>query len=408
VYRVRAHWPPSRLVVAILLSSAPAAALGQTPRSPGTNRLQTMPLTALDERALAPDLDTHLLSIANTQPVPVGDLLLLLVHDTGLSLVADPAIGGTFIGELKNVTVRQALNAVLPPLGLEYHVDGSVITVVRRAPETRLFDVNYIAAQRAASSRVGEAAGEGPLASVTTTSAGDVFADLAAGVRTILSEHATFNIDRKAGLLQVTDVPERLDRVGYYLDAVLDHVHRQVQIEARIVEVELADAQQPAIDWQALTTAVAQAAAGPSGVRAATKGLRVTDVPRFLSALGAQGTVSIVRDDRLTALNNEPSIVKTDRLTLSVTPQIGTEGIVMLSLTPIIADAPTAAADTLARVADGETVVVSGLARDRETKERKNVGRSGGWFGRATVVTKKHVEVLILLTPTTLQTVSTQ
>ena len=38
-------------------------------------------------------------------------------------------IGGTFIGELKNVTVRQALGLILRPLGLDYALDGSVVRV---------------------------------------------------------------------------------------------------------------------------------------------------------------------------------------------------------------------------------------------------------------------------------------
>jgi type II secretory pathway component GspD/PulD (secretin) len=56
-------------------------------------------------------------------------------------------------------------------------------------------------------------------------------------------------------------------------------------------------------------------------------------------------------------------------------------------------------ADMLARVNDGETLVVSGFTHDREIRERKNVGTSGGWFGRGTVVTRKRVELVILLTP---------
>lgn len=55
--------------------------------------------------------------------------------------------------------------------------------------------------------------------------------------------------------------------------------------------------------------------------------------------------------------------------------------------------------DLLVRVADGETLVVTGFGFDRETRERKAVGASGGWFGRSTVVTRKHVELIILLTP---------
>ncbi|HEV3141171.1 MAG TPA: hypothetical protein VGY57_11670, partial [Vicinamibacterales bacterium] len=103
------------------------------------------------------------------------------------------------------------------------------------------------------------------------------------------------------------------------------------------------------------------------------------------------------------------AIVRTEALTVSVTPQIGEDGVVMLDVTPILhrgAGAPgvdqmpaVAEAEMLARVADGETLVVAGFTRDRETRERKTVGISGGWFGRSTVVTKHRVEIVILLTP---------
>ena len=76
---------------------------------------------------------------------------------------------------------------------------------------------------------------------VATTTRGDVFVELTAGVRALLSPQATFNVDRKAGLLQVSDTPERLDRVAVYLDAVQDRVHRQAQIDVRVLEVTLND-----------------------------------------------------------------------------------------------------------------------------------------------------------------------
>ena len=82
----------------------------------------------------------------------------------------------------------------------------------------------------------------------STTKAG-VFDELTEGVRTLLTEHATFHVDRKAGLLQVTDFPERLDRVSVYLDAVQDRVHRQVQIDARVIEVEANDEKAAGVDW---------------------------------------------------------------------------------------------------------------------------------------------------------------
>jgi type II secretory pathway component GspD/PulD (secretin) len=360
--------------------------------------MPALPLTQLDDRVLAVDLDNRTFTLTFAQPVPVRDLLLLLVRGTNLSIVPDPAIGGTFIGELKNVTVRQALGLILRPLGLDYALDGSVIRVSRREAETRIFDLNYIATERAGQSTV---AGDGhSRASVTSSTKTDLFEEVANGVRTLLTERAAFNVDRKAGLLQVTDFPERLDRIAIYLDTVQDRVHRQVQIDARVIEVEPTDAKASGIDWAALAAKMSGAptAEVPIATRQTMNGLRVTDVGRLLSLLAEQGSVTLVASPRMLTLNNEPSIVRTEAMSFSVTPQISADSIVTLSLTPIMRSPAVVESDMLARVADGETLVVSGFTRDREIREKKAVGISGGWFGRGTVVTHKRVELVILLT----------
>ena len=162
----------------------------------------------------------------------------------------------------------------------------------KREPETRLFDINYLATERAGSTqrRQPTARRDGsPRASRRTTKT-DVFADIAKGVQTLLSEQGTFNVDRKAGLLQVTDFPERLDRVGVYLDAVQDRVHRQVQIDARVLEVELNDEKAVALDWTR-----ARAQARDAGRRC------------MAGADAAQGTVTMLANPRLSMLNNEPA-----------------------------------------------------------------------------------------------------
>jgi MSHA biogenesis protein MshL len=390
--------------------------------------MPSLPLTELDERLLAAELDSRTFALTFAQPLPINDLLLLIVRGTSLSVVPDPGLTGSFMGELKNVTVRQALDLILPPLGLGYTVDGPVIRVFRREPETRLFDVNYIASVRTGSSRIGTDLNDsdGSYANVSTATAGDIFTDLERGVQTLLSERATFNVDRKAGLLQVTDFPDRLDRVDVYLETLLDHAHREVEIEAQVVEIELNDDTVRALDWTALKAQTAAAAPDGTAAPAVPPALRVRDLARFMTALAAQGTVSVVATPRLRSVNNEPAIVRAssapatgrteaaarssvESFTLSVTPHIAPGGIVMLSLSPILTMespaqngvrvASTREADTLARVADGETIVLSGFGHERETTERRVTGATGGWFGRSTVTTRKHVEVLILLTP---------
>ena len=362
--------------------------------------MPTLPLTQLDERVLAGDLDNRTFTLTFAQPVPVKDLLLLLVRGTSLSVVPDPSVTGTFIGELKNVTVRQALGLILRPLGLDYALDGGVVRVFRREADTRIFDLNYIATERIGQATVAADGGPRTGASVTSSTRTDLFEELANGVRTLLTERAAFNIDRKAGLLQVTDFPERLDRVAIYLEAVQDRVHRQVQIDARVIEVEPTDAKASGIDWAGVAAKMSGAATAdiPVATRQTMNGLRVTDVAKLLGLLGEQGTVTTVANPRLLTLNNEPSIVRTETMSFSVTPQISGDSVLTLSLTPIVKAPTLFESDLLARVGDGETLVISGFTRDREIKEKKAVGISGGWFGRSTVVTRKRVELVILLT----------
>jgi type II secretory pathway component GspD/PulD (secretin) len=375
-----------------VLAAVPAAAQPLPP-------MQVLPLTQLDEHSLAADLENRTFTLTFAQPVPIRELLLLLVRGTNLSIVPEPSISGTFIGELKNVTVRQALSLILPPLGLQYSVDGSFIRVFGRVPETRIFDVNYAATERTSAATVVGDNGGRSTATVLSSTKADVFADIDNGIRTMLSEHATFNLDRRAGLLQVTDFPERLERVSVYLDAVHDRVLRQVEIEARFVEVELNDEKETGVDWSAVASGqVSGAAPGQPLLRPSLVGQRVTDVTRLLASLAAQGKVSELAHARLLTLNNEPAIVRTENLTLSVTPQIAPEAIT-LSLIPIVKAPAVAESDVIARMVDGETLALSVVTHDREAREQKGAGITRGWLGRATVVTRKRIELVILLTP---------
>ena len=79
------------------------------------------------------------------------ELLLLLVRDTNLSVVPDPDVDGTFTGELKNVTLRQALDLILQPLSLESTTHDNVLRVFRRQLITRIFNINYVATRRSGS-----------------------------------------------------------------------------------------------------------------------------------------------------------------------------------------------------------------------------------------------------------------
>lgn len=402
-----------------------------------------LPVTQLDDRVRA-DLDgPRRISLTVSRPMPLRDLLLLLVNGTPLSIVTDETVEGSFIGDLKDLTMRQALEAVLFPRGLDYDVQGTLIRVFPRKASTRLFDVNYVNVrrtwQRGVRSAVAVDGRQVPAADLAATIESDLLDELGKGVQALLSESGRMHVDRAAGLVQVTDFSERLDQIGIYVEAVQLRAARQVRIDAHVFEVTFANAATASIDWKAV---VARAAAGTEALPGrGAAGLTVADVDALEKAIAEQGTVTMIAAPHVVAMNNEPAVMRVgtqsvyfesastiaqngsrqresrpmsvlEGLTLTVTAQIASDGIVQVSIAPSYASkrgqakSPDGAtfpvlrideADTIARVRDGETIVISGFLDDRETT-KPNAGITG-LFGAQSHATVKS-ELVILLTPT--------
>ena len=412
--------PTSRLV------SPESAARAARPTGQQRQPLPPLPVVQLDETSRQ-DLDARTRSFLFTEELPIKDLLMRLVRDTDLSVVPDPDVEGTFVGELKNVTLRQALDLVLRPRDLDYSVQGSFIRVFKRRMETRIFAVDYVPTRRVArreltanatgpggdlalvppegSAASRAAAGppvDGSWTQIAASEDGDLFQELAVGVQMLLSEEGKFNLDRKAALLQVTDLPDRLEKVGFYLDAVQTRVQRQVQIQALVIEVGLRDEFASGIDWPALLRdmgASTEAEAAPIG--GLSLDLRVGNVDDLLRALSNQGTVTVVSNPRVVAMNSEPVVMRvgtrdiffvttsrmdaagrvvqttltpravTEGLVLTVTPQISAGGIINMSINPSVTARTGEATSRL-----GDTVPVVSV-RETDTMVRVRQGGNG-------------------------------
>jgi hypothetical protein len=334
----------------------------QVPAQPPPSVPPPLPVTRLDPGAAAVTLDApRRLSLSFSEPRPIEEVLRLLIAGTPFSLAIDADATGGFRGDLKQLTLREALSTVLDPLGLDFDVRGTVLRVTRDRTETRQFDLNLLAVQRGLT----RTAGGGSTTVVTTLGGEDVFAGIADGVQALLSSNGRVHVDRRAGLAQVTDSAERLDRVALYLEALQVRSRRQVRLDARVFEVTLRDA--AAIDWRTVREKLGLARDAPhSGVAA--------DPAALQKALADQGDVRVLSAPTVTALNNEPALVRAwtpgaSSLTLSVVPQIAADGIVQLSVSHAWelggpnAVAHVAEADTVARVMDGATMLIAGLLR---------------------------------------------
>jgi type II secretory pathway component GspD/PulD (secretin) len=336
--------------------------------------------------------------------------------------------------------MRQALEAVLFPRALDYDVRGTLVRVFPRRLETRLFDVNALNVRRQWHRTVQSATGvpsNGDGTTATGSAESDALGELERGVRALLSDAGRLHVDRHAGLVQVSDYADRLERVALYVEAAEGRASRQIRIEARIFEVTLADRSASTIDWRAVV-----ARAGGAARRDDTSaGLSVSDFAALMRAIAEQGTVRTIAAPEVVAMNNEPALMRigtqevyfvpasqvdangrpTGRshtpasvlagLTLTVTPQVAMDGIVRLHVAPSYAqrarDARSPAGDvapvlsvsetdTTVRVQDGETVIIAGLLQDRE-RVTQGAGVAG-FFGAQTRETRTS-ELVILLTP---------
>ena len=393
-----------------------------------SNQPRPLPVTRLDDRQRTADFDgTPTISMTFASPLAVRDVLLLLFRGTPFSVVLDSGVNGSFVGELSGLSLRQGLEAVLFPAGLDYQLKGSVVGVFPRRPATRLYAVSHVDVTRTWQRRVRSvtSADAGyPAAEMSAAVESNFFQRLADGVRTLLSSSGRVHVDRTAGIVQVTDFADRLDQVGVYIETVTLRASRQVRLDAKVLEVTLDHSN--SIDWGVL----GQRAGLTIGTGA---GVKVADFNALLQAIATFGSVHTIASPQFVAMNNEPAYMRigseaalfdqpgagesgkqpvvTDGFTLSITSQIGADGIVHMSISPTWTErrqdhggrndrerpASVVELDTTMRVREGETVVISGLLR--ETAERVSADGLSGIFG-ATRQKAGRTELIILLTPT--------
>jgi MSHA biogenesis protein MshL len=436
---------PPDLFVTRLQGARPAGAAAETPPSrPGD--VSPLLLTELDDRQRGADLDgPRRVSLNVTRPMPLGELLLLLVNGTPLSLVIDNDVTGTFVGDLKDLTMRQALEAVLFPRGLDYDVQGTLVRVFPRKAVTRLFTVKSVNERRTLQRdvRTPSSIGSGnkvatQLSSVTST---DLFDEIEKGIQSLLSASGRMHVDRAAGLVQVTDFSERLDQVGVYVEAAQLRASRQVRIDAQVFTVALAPGAAGSIDWSA--QAIRSGAVSRPSAGNGPGGLAVTNIDALTRALAEQGVVTKLAAPQIVAMNNEPAVMRVGRelvyfesaavsraggdqrtmspatvlegLTLTVVAQIAADNVVQLHVSPayssqsgqskardgtVVPLLTVNEADTLMRVRDGETIVLAGFV---SSAERSKPATGMARFFAAESHTTVTSELVILLTPTILR-----
>lgn len=257
-----------------------AASDRRTVTENAVSRALLPPLVVEMPRADAQKPETRFdLSVSNA---PAAQVFMAIVSGTPYSMVLHPEVKGDISVNLKDVTVTEALNTLRDLYGFDYTLQGNRIVVLPAALQTRIFQVNYLQAQRRGQTETRVSSGSiatgsaspgspapgaipvpttGPTGAagtraaestrVTTTSDSDFWGDIQKSLFAILGGGAGSSVvvNAQSGVIVVRAMPNELRSVEQFLKSMQLIVERQVVLEAKIIEVSLKDGYQAGVNW---------------------------------------------------------------------------------------------------------------------------------------------------------------
>ena len=393
---------------------------------------------------------------------PIKDVLRMLAEQFGLNIVISDQVTGEISVKFSNVSVEEAIDAIVTINGYAYTKKGNVIKVTtpeeveREAPITRVFILNNALAE-----------------------------NLKSSLNKILSPNGSLEINTRSNALIVTDTPNVIATISKLVKR-LDRETPQVLIEARIIETLLNNSRDLGIKWNAQITATGAKRphtfpfkkAGPksyypendtSGTSSTTSAdfphisgfpyatvddfnfgtLNFSDFQVVLQAIESNTETKILSHPKLVTLNNQKAkiLVGTKMpipvysfnentgtyevtgydeedvgISLEVTPHVSPDNKIKLILHPEVSSITgytgpnnerpiidTREANTQVQLNDNETVVIGGLIKQKTIDTVHKVPLLGnlpllGLVFRSKSKTKESTDLLIFVTARILKT----
>ncbi len=135
----------------------PSQTAEATPTPPPEEKLKEL---VVPQREEAKKIQEKLFSFF-ARDANIQDVLLAFSKESELNIVLDPELSGKVTIDLKRVTLKEALDAILTSLGWTYRLEEKFIKVLRPQMETRLFTLNYVATKRSGKREIYASSGGG-------------------------------------------------------------------------------------------------------------------------------------------------------------------------------------------------------------------------------------------------------
>jgi len=289
--------------------------------------------------------------------------------------------------------------------------------------KTKTFKINYIPNTITGNSDLNSATNN-----LTTNYSFDFWSNLEKNLENILKntndKYKLPIIDKNAGLVTITGNKEQLDEVSKYLKILNKRLSKEVLIDVHIYSVELSSSHQTGIDWSKFSLSLPNVSKPIRGryllgsesiFNSATFNLNA-----FLNFLAQNGNVNTISNPKIVTLNSQKAIISvgstiyykyaseitqtengnpiTDYtigskfvgVLLDITPQIGDNGEIILSINPKISafkdinqlsqanrEMPPDTKDntlmTVVRLKNNQTLVLGGLITNDESLQVNGV-----------------------------------
>ncbi|TOK53757.1 pilus (MSHA type) biogenesis protein MshL [Vibrio parahaemolyticus] len=493
-------------------------ALNESINQANSRALEEIPSSV--EADLMPNLDSNVSSDNGTSKrfriqanaVEARSFFASLVKGTEYSVAIHPAVQGNITVNLSDVTLDEVLSVVQNMYGYDVMKSGKVIQVYPAGMRTVTIPVDYLQFKRSGRSLTSIVTGSVTSAGTSssggssdssdssdsnnsnngndssTTSTGgtrietitesDFWPMLQQAVANLIGsgKGQSVVVTPQAGVITVRAFPDDIREVREFLGVSQERMQRQVILEAKILEVTLSDGYQQGINWSNLSASIGNS--GSIIVNRPASALPPLDAigtllggqtnvtisdgnfEAVLNFMSTQGDLNMLSSPRITAANNQKSVIKvgTDQyfvtelssnagngensnavpeveltpffsgISLDVTPQIDNKGNVFLHVHPAVievteevkqlnlggqfqniqlplAKSSIRESDSVIRAKDGDVVVIGGLMKQQNVEQVSkvpflgDVPALGHLFRNTSNVTQK-TELVILLKPT--------
>ncbi|MBQ1425722.1 MAG: pilus (MSHA type) biogenesis protein MshL [Succinivibrionaceae bacterium] len=298
--------------------------------------------------------------------VDAKEFFASLLNETSYGIVVHPDVAGTISLDLQNVTIGEVLNAISSIYGYDIQQKGKIFYVYPAGVRTETFSVDYLLVKRSGVASLNITTGgvssksddsnsnsdssssssnssddsssdksfdSDSGTSVITSTANDFWTSLEKSIANFIGKGNGKNVivNPEAGLVVVSANPSELKAVKTFLDSAQQRLTKQILLEAKVLEVRLADEFQAGIDWSILGSSKHwrsdiwrdgdsgrkdwSSYVGRTGVVDGITHIVFRDSEHFnlgvaVNLLQEQGDVSILSSPRITTSNNQKAVIK--------------------------------------------------------------------------------------------------